>query len=84
MNSYRIKVYGTKWCGDTRRALRFLDLNFISYLYIDIDEDQEARKLVEEVNNGYRSVPTIIFPDGSMLVEPTEDQLALKFGLDKA
>jgi mycoredoxin len=75
-----IIVYGTNWCGDTRRARRFLDENNISYHWIDIDQDKEARKYVEEVNHGYRSVPTIIFPDGSMLVEPSTTQLAQKFG----
>ena len=79
--SKKIVVYGTRWCGDTRRALRFLDQVNIPYQWIDIDQDREARRFVEDVNNGYRSVPTIIFPDGSMLVEPTEDQLAQKLGL---
>ncbi len=80
-NGSEIIVYGTTWCGDTRRARAFLDRNQISYKWIDIDKDREARAFVEKVNHGYRSVPTIIFPDGSMLVEPSESQLAKKFGL---
>ncbi|MBI4926841.1 MAG: mycoredoxin [Anaerolineae bacterium] len=77
----QIIVYGTTWCGDTRRARRVLDDNQIAYQWIDIDQDMEARKFVEKVNNGYRSVPTIIFPDGSMLVEPSAMDLKAKLGL---
>jgi glutaredoxin-like protein len=76
-----IIVYGTTWCYDTFRAKKFLDRNKISYQWIDIDKDAEARKFVEQVNNGMRSVPTIIFPDGSKLVEPSDDELAIKLGL---
>ena len=76
-----IVMYGTTWCGDTRRARRLFDENNIPYQWIDIDQDAQARKYVEEVNRGYRSVPTIVFPDGSMLVEPTTSELMRKLGL---
>jgi len=76
-----IVFYGTLWCGDTRRSRAYFDRNQIPYRFIDIDKDKEARTFVEKVNNGYRSVPTIIFPDGSMLVEPKEDVLAEKCSL---
>ncbi len=76
-----IVLYGTTWCGDTRRARRFLDQNGIGYRWIDIDQDMEARRFVEQVNKGFRSVPTIIFPDGSMLVEPSTQKLAEKLGI---
>ena len=76
-----IIVYGTVWCGDTRRARRFMDENRISYKWVDIDTDLQARKFVESVNHGCRSVPTIIFPDGTKLVEPSIGQLAAKFGI---
>jgi mycoredoxin len=76
-----IIVYGTLWCGDTRRSRSYLDRNQISYRFIDIDRDKEARAFVEKVNHGYRSVPTIIFPDVSMLVEPPDSVLAEKCSL---
>lgn len=78
----QLTVYGTAWCGDTRRARAFLDQNHIPYQWIDIDRNLEARRFVEKVNNGYRSVPTIVFPDGSILVEPTTFALAQKLGID--
>ena len=80
-NTTEIIVYGTVWCGDTRRARAFLDQNHIPYKWVDIDSDLQARKYVESVNRGYRSVPTIVFPDGSILVEPSAGQLAAKFGI---
>ena len=66
----QIKVYGTSWCGDTRRARTLFQEQGIAYEWIDISSDAEAASFVERVNNGYRSVPTIVFPDGDILVEP--------------
>jgi glutaredoxin-like protein len=74
----KIKVYGTHWCGDTRRALRILDDRGIDYDWIDIDKDAEGEKLVKATNHGNRSVPTIFFPDGSIQVEPRNDDLSEK------
>jgi mycoredoxin len=71
----QIKVYGTRWCGDTKRALRILDKHKIDYEWIDIDKDPEGERFVKETNHGNRSVPTIIFPDKSILVEPPNSQL---------
>jgi mycoredoxin len=77
----KIIVYGTSWCGGSRRAKRIMDDNKIEYRWIDIDEDKDARALVEKINNGYRSVPTIVFPDGTILVEPADEKLVEKLGV---
>ena len=71
----QIKIYGTKWCGDTKRALRILDERGVPYDWIDIDKNPQGEKLVKETNHGNRSVPTIFFPDGSILVEPSNQAL---------
>lgn len=76
-----IILYGTTWCYETFRAKKFLDKNHFAYRWVDIDTNPEGRKYVEEVNNGMRSVPTIVFPDGSILVEPSDEELAVKLGL---
>ncbi len=81
MEEKQIIVYGTTWCYDTFRAKKILDKNNIPYQWVDIDKDMEGRKFVEETNKGYRSVPTIVFPDGSILVEPSNDELSVKLGL---
>jgi len=71
MASEKIIIYGTSWCGDTRRVREYFDINKIEYEWIDIDRDPAAAEIVEEIANGYRSVPTIVFTDGSSLVEPS-------------
>jgi mycoredoxin len=78
MSSQSITVYGTPWCGDCRRALRVLDQHQAAYDYVNIEADAAARSYVEQVNRGYQSVPTILFPDGSILVEPSLSTLAQK------
>ncbi|MCE1255027.1 MAG: thioredoxin family protein [Anaerolineae bacterium] len=80
-NPNTIIVYGTQWCGDTIRARRILDNNNIPYEWVDINKNPEAARLVEKLNKGYRSVPTIVFTDGSMLVEPSNNDLMKKLGL---
>ena len=78
MSNSNIIVYGTKWCWDCTRARRFFDRNDIDYEWINIDENPLAEQFVLEVNHGMRSVPTILFPDGSILVEPSRAQLEKK------
>ena len=80
--SGKIKIYATSWCGNSRRARSVFDENHIDYEWIDIDENVEAGKFVESVNHGYRSVPTIVFLDGSILTEPTTADLMKKLGLN--
>jgi mycoredoxin len=76
-----IIVYGTSWCPDCRRAQRVLDQSGAAYSYVNIEEDEAAAAYVVEVNRGYRSVPTIVFPDGSVLVEPSNAQLQAKLAV---
>lgn len=75
-----IVVYGTNWCPDCIRVRRFLDANNIDYRWLNINHDASACAIVEEVNNGNQSVPTIIWPDGTFLVEPSIRQLREKLG----
>ncbi|MEM7345366.1 MAG: glutaredoxin domain-containing protein, partial [Chloroflexota bacterium] len=76
-----ITVYGAYWCPDCRRSKRFLSEHQISYDWINIEEDEVARATVEQLNDGKRIIPTITFPDGSLLVEPSNAELAQKLGL---
>lgn len=76
-----IIVYGTTWCPDCKRAKQFLGEQRIHYHWVDIEQDSEAMAYVEGVNQGKRIVPTIVFPDGSILVEPSNAELARKLGL---
>ena len=80
-NEQTIKIYVTTWCGDCRMAKRWFDSHGISYEYINIEEDEKAAEYVTRVNRGYQSVPTIVFPDGTILVEPGPRELASKFSV---
>jgi thioredoxin reductase (NADPH) len=81
MSIVNITVYGAHWCPDCRRSKQFLGEHQIPYNWVDIDEDSNAEKFVIEKNNGKRIIPTIVFDDGSFLVEPTNAELATKLGL---
>src|SRR5690349_14200464 len=73
-----IKVFGTTWCSDCKRAMRVLNDRKAQFEYIDIEKDDAAAEYVIQVNNGNQSVPTIVFPDGSVMVEPSSAVLAAK------
>ena len=77
-----IIVYGTRWCWDCRRTRQFLDKRQIQYEWIDIDDDKSAEAYVRKTNGGNRSVPTILFPDGDILVEPSNQALARKLQIE--
>lgn len=70
-----ITIFGTWWCGDCTWVRRYFDKNHIAYTWIDIDTDEPGEEFVITTNHGMRSVPTIVFSDGSILVEPTSDEL---------
>ncbi|MEO9180566.1 MAG: FAD-dependent oxidoreductase [Acidimicrobiales bacterium] len=76
-----LKVYGASWCPDCRRAKQFLASHRIPYEWIDLEEFPEKTAEVEALNDGKRIIPTIIFPDGTFLAEPSNDQLADRIGL---
>lgn len=78
----QITMYGASWCADCKRSRDFLDSKKIPYDYIDIDTVSGAADKVAEINHGLRSIPTILFSDGEVLVEPTNLQLAQKLGLE--
>lgn len=78
----QIIMYTTSWCSDCYRAKYLLDEYGVSYINIDVESDTEALAFVKRVNNGQRVVPTIVFPDNTILVEPTNKQLAEKAGFE--
>lgn len=74
----QIILYGRSNCFMVGKARRILDRANAEYQYIDIHRSEEARRRVRELNNGYESVPTLIFPDGSVLTEPSTETLQVK------
>jgi len=73
-----ITMYGAEWCGDCRRSKKFLDANNVKYNYIDVETDASASDKVIEINGGMRSIPVILFADGTHLTEPSDDALKEK------
>ncbi|GAB4508779.1 MAG: hypothetical protein OHK0046_02260 [Anaerolineae bacterium] len=73
-----IIVYGHSTCPGVPPVLGVLKAAQVNYEYINIRTDQAARARVREINNGYESVPTLVFPDGSTLTEPSPGALQRK------
>jgi len=75
----QIVMYTTKYCPDCLRAKKFFEKNNVQYLHVELENNPEATEFVIKINDGFRSVPTIVFPDGFILVEPSWDELKRKF-----
>ncbi len=71
MSTQKIEVYTTTWCGDCRRAKRVLDQSGVEYDWVDIEAVPDAEEAMMRLNGGLHSVPTIRFPDGSIMIEPS-------------
>ena len=73
-----ITVYSADWCGDCRRSKRLFDSLGVEYHEINVEEDLTASEKVIEINGGVRSIPVIVFSDGSHLTEPSDNALRAK------
>ena len=76
--SSSITMYSADWCGDCRRSKRLLDSLNVKYNLIDIETDEVASAKVIEINGGMRSIPVIVFADGTHLTEPSDNALKAK------
>ena len=81
MPDANITVYGAPWCPDCKRAKQFLGEQRVPYNWVDIDQDEEGRSYVQQANNGRQIIPTILFEDGSILIEPSNAEMAAKLGI---
>lgn len=75
----QIVIFTTSACGDCRMAKGIFQQKSVNYVEIDLEADRRAKRFVKRLNRGFASVPTIIFPDGTVLVEPTLQQLNSRF-----
>jgi glutaredoxin len=74
----QVTVYGADWCGDCRRARRFLDRIGTPYAWVDTATDRAARAMLDAA--GYHAIPVVLVPGGTVLVEPSDDELAAAIG----
>jgi mycoredoxin len=70
-----LTMYTTVWCGQCRRLKAQLARAGIGFREIDIEHDAAAAAFVAGVNGGNQTVPTVLLPDGSVLTNPTIDQI---------
>ncbi len=66
-----VTMFSTTWCGYCRRLKTQLDSAGIGYTEVDIEERPETASFVEHVNGGNQTVPTVLFPDGTALTNPS-------------
>lgn len=70
-----LTMYSTTWCGYCMRLKRMMDREGIAYDEVNIEQDEAAADFVMSVNGGNRTVPTVVFPDGTALTNPSIDQV---------
>lgn len=72
---HAVVVYGADWCGDTTRVRTLLDRMEVEYNYYDIDKDEAMKKTAAAFQNGASKIPVVNFGGGTVLIEPTNDQV---------
>ncbi|MEU4522291.1 glutaredoxin domain-containing protein [Amycolatopsis sp. NPDC024027] len=72
----KLTVYGASWCPDVKRSRALLDREGVEYSYVDVEADADAERRVRELQDGARRIPTIVWEDGSFLVEPSDEELS--------
>lgn len=70
-----LTVYSTQWCGYCHRLMRQLDREQVGYRVVDIELDSAAADFVMGINGGTQTVPTVVFPDGTALTNPSLAQV---------
>jgi mycoredoxin len=78
-----IVFYGCSWCPDVRFSRRCLDQHGINYVYYDIDKNKQAMDALYKISGSDWLVPTIVFPDGTILINPSNKALAEKLESSK-
>lgn len=76
-----ITMFSTEWCGYCKRLKLMLDKTGIGFTEIDIENTEGTPELIEEVNGGNRTVPTVVYPDGSTATNPSLNDVKAALGL---
>lgn len=76
-----ITMFSTVWCGYCKRLKKQLDAKGIGYTEINIEETPGTAELVEKLNDGNQTVPTVIYPDGSAATNPSLNDVMEKLAV---
>jgi len=66
-----VTMYTTTWCGYCKRLKRMMQDDGIAFAEVDIEQVPGTAEIVERVNNGNQTVPTLVFTDGSAMTNPS-------------
>jgi mycoredoxin len=75
-----VTMYTTSWCGYCVRLKRMMQTDGIDFAEVNIEVDEQAADIVMNANGGNRTVPTLVFADGSALTNPSIDQVKAQLG----
>jgi mycoredoxin len=78
MSAPSVTMYSTQWCGYCHRLKSQMDREGIAYEVVDIERVPDAARIVEEVNRGNQTVPTLVYADGSAHTNPSVAQVKAK------
>ncbi|MFS0884285.1 mycoredoxin [Aeromicrobium sp. 179-A 4D2 NHS] len=81
MSDASFVLYSTPWCGYCHRLKSQLQREGIGFTEVDIEQDPESAKIVEQANGGNQTVPTLVFSDGTALTNPSVAQVKAQLGL---
>ena len=70
-----VTMFITTWCGYCRRLKSQLEREGIAFTEVDIEREPGTAEFVMSVNGGNQTVPTLLFPDGSSVTNPSVDQV---------
>jgi mycoredoxin len=76
-----VTMYSTPWCGYCRRLKSQMEREGIAYTEVDIERDPSAADYVMKVNGGNQTVPTVVFPDGTAMTNPSLAQIKAQLSL---
>src|SRR5580698_3076552 len=74
-------VYGAPWCPHCKRVKKFLAAHRVRYTNVDIDANTKAIERLKELQDGGQIIPTVVYPDGTHEVNPSDEALARRIGL---
>ena len=80
MSDASFVLYSTPWCGYCHRLKSQLQREGIAFTEVDIEQDPDAATIVERANGGNQTVPTLVFPDGTALTNPSVAQVKAQLG----